>query len=109
MTINKGSCSVTVYQTKMEAEKHDPIIEKCVIEGTSSPAYNFKHTPETAIKNHADKACECGVDNAYVLSRSRVDWGVAKVSTDSFEYVNEQPAKTGTVDPYEAMKRKKKD
>ena len=77
-------CIVTVYQTEADAEKRGGIIELCTIEGTSS--MSFKHTPETAIKKHAKKACKCGSSNVYIQSRARADWGVAKASMVAFKY-----------------------
>ena len=78
---------MTIYQTEADAEKRGQINELCVIEGTSSGS--FKHTPETAIRKHAKKACECNANKVYVQSRSPMDWGVAKASMVAFKWVNE--------------------
>ena len=105
MDYGKG-CVVTIYQTEAEAEKGGEIIELCTIDGTSSGS--FKHSPETAIRKHAKKACQCEANKVYVQSRARADWGVAKASMIAFKYENEQPTKTDAVDPYEAIKRREK-
>jgi len=80
-------CVVSIYQTVNDAEKDGEIVELCVIEGTSSGS--FKHTPETAIRKHAKKACECNTDKVYVQSRARADWGVAKASMVAFRFVEQ--------------------
>ena len=80
-------CKVTVYQTEADAEDEAEIIELCVIEGTSS--MSFKHTPETAIKKHAKKACKCGANKVYVQSRAPMGVGVAKASMVAFKWKDE--------------------
>ena len=82
-----NGCVVSIYQTANDAEEEGEIVELCVIEGTSSGS--FKHTPETAIRKHAKKACECNANKVYVQSRSRADWGVAKASMVAFKYKGE--------------------
>jgi hypothetical protein len=77
-------CSVTVYQTEADALKRGPIVEMCVIEGTSS--MSFKHTTETAIQKHAKKACECGANQVYVQARQPMSGGVASVSMVAFKW-----------------------
>ena len=59
-------CTVTVYQTKANAEKGGEIVELCVVKGTSAPSFN--HKVENAIRKHAKKACKCGADKVYVQS-----------------------------------------
>lgn len=83
----KKGCTVTVYQTVDQAEKEGDIEEVCIIDGTSSMSFN--HTPETAVKKHANKACDCGVDKVYVASRSKMGVGVATVSMVGFEWVTQ--------------------
>ena len=80
-------CKVEVYQTEADAREDGEIVELCVIEGTSS--MSFKHTPETAIKKHAKKACECGADKVYVQSRSPMGVGVATASMIAFKWKGE--------------------
>lgn len=82
-----NGCVVSIFQTANDAEKNGDITELCVIEGTSSGS--FKHTPETAIRKHAKKACGCGANKVYVQSRARADWGVAKASMVAFKYKDE--------------------
>lgn len=77
-------CKVTVYQTEASALERGPIVEMCVIEGTSS--MSFKHTTGVAIKKHAKKACECGTDKVYVQARTPMGVGVASVSMVAFKY-----------------------
>lgn len=77
-------CKVTVYQTEADALKRGPIVEMCVIEGTSAWSYN--HTPETAIRKHAKKACECGADKIFVQARSAAAVGVATASMVAFRW-----------------------
>ena len=113
MHVSKKGCDVTVYQTLMSALKNGEIEEICIIEGTSSGSLH--HTAEVAIKKNAHEACGCGTDTVYVMSRSEPNGVTAHVAMVAFKYVNGQPAnssaamKSPAVDPYEAMKRKKKD
>ena len=96
----KKGCTVTVYQTEDQAEKEGDLEEICIIDGTSS--MSFSHTPETAIKKHAKKACDCGVDKVYVASRSKMGVGVATVSMVGFEWVtkaNGQPSVESIAQP----------
>jgi hypothetical protein len=87
VVIDYGSgCSVTVYQTEADALKRGPIVEMCVIEGTSS--MSFKHTTETAIQKHAKKACKCGANQVYVETRSPMSVGVASVSMVAFRWAD---------------------
>ena len=105
MDYGKG-CVVTIYQTEAEAEKHGEIVELCTIDGTSSGSFN--HSPETAIRKHAKKACKCDSNKVYVQSRARADWGVAKASLIAFKYEGEtNNNRSSSVDSYEAIKRKK--
>lgn len=80
-------CTVTVYQTEAQARAVGEIVELCVIEGTSS--MSFKHTPETAIRKHAKKACGCGADKVYVASRSPMGIDVATASMVAFRWASE--------------------
>ena len=80
-------CIVTIYQTEVEAEKGGEIVEMCTIYGTSAPSLN--HTPETAIRKHAKKACECGSNKVYVESRTPMKWGPASASMVAFKYTGE--------------------
>jgi hypothetical protein len=80
-------CSVKVYQTEADAKKDGDLVELCVIEGTSS--MSFKHTPETAIKKHAKKACDCSANKVYVQSRSPMGVGVATASMVAFKWEGE--------------------
>lgn len=66
-TYTKGNCTVTVYQTRAEAEKLGKIIEACVVSGSSVPG--FDHSPEGAIKKNIKGVCGCGATKAYVESR----------------------------------------
>ena len=61
------NCKVTVYQTEREALAVGEIIPVGNIYGSSAPS--LMHTPETAIRKHAKKACELGASNVYVESR----------------------------------------
>jgi hypothetical protein len=106
--VDKGDCPVTVYQSKNAAEKIGEIEELCVIEGTSSASGAILyHRPEDAIRKHARKACECGADSFYIRSQAMSGMALASATMVAFKYVNGQPAKTETVDPYEAIKKKK--
>lgn len=66
-TYTKGNCSVTVYQTRTEAEKLGKITEACIVTGSS--AFSFDHSPEGAIKNNIKGVCNCGASKAYIESR----------------------------------------
>jgi hypothetical protein len=86
----KKGCTVMVYQTENQARKEGDFEEICIIEGTSSPS--FVHTTETAIKQHAKDACDCGANKVFVASRSKMGVGVAKVSMIAFEWKNHHPS-----------------
>ena len=109
MHVSKKGCDVTVYQTLMSALKNGEIEEICIIEGTSSGSLH--HTAEVAIKKNAHEACGCGTDTVYVMSRSEPNGVTAHVAMVAFKFVNGKPSsvKSQQADPYEAMKRKKKD
>jgi len=98
-------CTVTVYATEAQAKKVGELMEVCVIDGTSSGS--LRHSPETAIKKHAKKACRCGINQVYVQSRSRMGWGVAKVSMVGFKFVegrqNEDFNKHSYIDELKAL------
>ena len=109
MQVSKKGCDVTVYQTLMSALKNGEIEEICIIEGTSSGSLH--HTAKVAIKKNAHEACGCGTDTVYVMSRSEPNGVTAHVAMVAFRFVNGKPSsvKSQQADPYEAMKRKKKD
>jgi hypothetical protein len=63
----EGSCNVRVYQTHAQALKGGEIEELCVISGDTS--LRFSHHSSEAIAKHKSKACACGADSVYVMSR----------------------------------------
>jgi len=107
MHVSKKGCDVTVYQTLLSALKNGKIEEICIIEGTSSGSIH--HTAEVAIKKNAHEACGCGTDKVYVMSRSEPNGVTAHVAMVAFRYVDRQADDHQEIDPYEAMKLKKKD
>jgi hypothetical protein len=88
-------CTVTVYQTEVDAEKGGEIVELFVIKGTSAPSFN--HKVENAIRKHAKKACECDADKVYVQSSKPWEFigDAAFVTMVAFKYADAEQSTRG--------------
>ena len=103
--VDKGGCSVTVYQSEEAAERNGAIEEMCVIQGTSSASGAIlHHTPEDAIRKHARKACKCGTNKVYVQSQAMSGMALASVTMIAFKYVEaKQDMKPGAASYIEEL------
>jgi hypothetical protein len=85
-SVPDDTCTVTVHQTYQQAIQGGPIEELCIINGTTSGG--FSHTIPTAIKQHKNKACDCGATNVYIQSQIQSGLDVATITMIAFRYKN---------------------